>query len=105
MDVHRHELARIAVGLEGKGAVGHRLGKIDLPEDIPGLAGIARAVLRDAFFERRHDAVSLKVSPTLPAALQLSSTRGFGHWAISCQSLKSKIYAGLHVNGPIWEGC
>jgi len=55
MDMNGDELAGIAVGLERKGRVRDRLRKIDLAEDIPGLAGISRSVARDAFFELCHD--------------------------------------------------
>ena len=76
MDVHRHELAGIAVGLERKGRVRHRLGEVDLSENIPGLAGIPRSVLRNAFFESGHDSSPHSGWPTLQAGRFLSSWRG-----------------------------
>jgi hypothetical protein len=61
VNVHRHELAGLAIGLECKGGIGHGLGEIDLAQNIPGLAAVAGAVGGDAFFERCHIAFSCVV--------------------------------------------
>lgn len=42
MDMHRHKLAGIAIGLESEGGLGDGLREVDLSEDVPGGAAIAR---------------------------------------------------------------
>src|SRR5579862_18982 len=61
VDMHRHELPGLAVGLESEGGIGHGLGEVDLTQDVPGLALETLAVARDAFLECRHD-VSLRLN-------------------------------------------
>jgi hypothetical protein len=79
--MNRDKLAGIAVGLEREGGVGYRFGEVDLSEDIPGLAGIARSVPRDAFFQRCHDIGPRSGSMTLPPAFPLSSIPDVAHAA------------------------
>jgi hypothetical protein len=55
MDMHRHELSGLAVGLEGERGIGHSLREIDLTENVPGLAAISHAVRGDTFLQGRHD--------------------------------------------------
>jgi hypothetical protein len=72
MNMDGDKLAGIAVGFESEGGIRHRLREVDLPENIPGLARIARSAARDAFFEGRHVSFSLLVQPTLSRARLLS---------------------------------
>jgi hypothetical protein len=55
MNVDRDKLPRLAVGLKGEGRVGYRLRKINLTEDVPGLAGKSLSIPGNAFFECCHD--------------------------------------------------
>src|SRR5260363_390860 len=77
MDVNRHELTGLAVGLEREGGVGDGFGEVELTEDVPGLAGIAGAGARDALFECDH-AVSpscTRMKDPAAAAMCLSRKR------------------------------
>src|SRR3954447_16246066 len=103
MNMNRHKLAGIAVGLERKGGLRHRLREINLSKNIPRLAGISRSVARDAFFESRHaiprfasqlDATCGTSSVKRASVLQNSLCCLQAH---SCKSLRSKIYASLRV--------
>src|SRR6478752_8388165 len=58
MNMHWHELAGFAVGLEGKGGIGHGLGEVDLTENIPALATVTGTTGGDAFFECCHIVLS-----------------------------------------------
>src|SRR6476469_6114513 len=80
VNLHRHELAGIAVGLEGKGGIGHGLGEVDLTENIPALATVTRTIGGDAFLECSHIVLSCRslVNPanlSPPGPLRISVPR------------------------------
>src|SRR5258708_9327853 len=54
MNVDRDKLSRVTVGLKGECRVGYCLRKINLTEDVPGLACKSLSIPGNAFFERCH---------------------------------------------------
>jgi hypothetical protein len=74
MDVHRDELAGLAVRFECKRRFTGGFWKIDLAQDVPGLSGITGAALGDPFFKIGH----LILRKTVPLSAKASTEGAAG---------------------------
>jgi hypothetical protein len=54
MNVHQNELAGLCVRFERERRFTGGFWKIDLAQDVPGLPGVSRTALRDAFLKLGH---------------------------------------------------
>src|SRR5579863_9794752 len=101
MNVDRDKLAGVAVGLKGEGRLAYGLRKINLAEDVPGLARKPLSIASNAFLKRCHDGVLRLLDFDAARPTRRPGTRPVKQAArfapslalICCKNLKFKIYA------------